>query len=88
MVKSDLSQMIAGSSRQLLPALLYLLHPCSRMQAITLTAPVPEDGILVAELGLSEEGLLQRQPLHISVVAGARFGLDPHLYLIESEQAA
>ncbi len=28
-----------GSSRQLLPALLYLLHPCSRMQAITLTAP-------------------------------------------------
>ena len=29
----------SGSSRQLLPALLYLLHPCSRMQAIILTAP-------------------------------------------------
>ena len=28
-----------GSSRQLLPALLYLLHPCSRIQAMTLTAP-------------------------------------------------
>ncbi len=28
-----------GSSRQLLPALLYLLHPCSRIQAMILTAP-------------------------------------------------
>ena len=27
-----------GSSRQLLPAWLYLLHPCSRIQAMTLTA--------------------------------------------------
>ena len=31
--------MTAGSSRQLLPALPYLLHPCSRMQAIILAAP-------------------------------------------------
>jgi hypothetical protein len=29
----------AGSSRQLLPAWLYLLHPCSRILAIILTSP-------------------------------------------------